>query len=40
MTMMAITQAKMGRLMKNLDMNRLLYFLPAAGCEAPEGAPA
>ena len=37
MTMMAITQAKIGRLMKNLGMERLLYFLGGRGLA---GAPA
>ena len=31
MIMMAITQAKIGRFMKNLGMKRLLYFFAAAG---------
>jgi hypothetical protein len=35
---MAITQAKIGRLMKNVAMERLLYFVTGAGCLAAEGA--
>ena len=38
MIMMAITQAKIGRLMKNLGMECLLYFFAAAGCGAAAGA--
>jgi len=30
--MMAMTQAKIGLSMKNLAMERLLYFLAGAGC--------
>jgi hypothetical protein len=39
MIMMAITQAKIGRFMKNFGMEQLLYFF-AAGAAAGAGAAA
>jgi hypothetical protein len=35
MTMMAMTQAKIGLFMKKRGIKKLLYFLAAAGCAPP-----